>query len=160
MKRLIWPLVALLAIFALGAVVTLAVTDHAQQQAVIRTQAVTSAASSITTFLLAVILALVLAVIGAVVGRQWWKRHQRWERMREALAQAQVYALLQGARLPAPRRPALPAQAGGNIIVLPGEGRRPQPTLDDFRAMVEMMQGERPDPLAGLLPPDDWEVLG
>jgi len=160
MKRLIWPIVALLAIFALGAVVALAVTGHAQQQAVIRTQAATSAATSIIAFLLAVILALVLAVTGAVVGRQWWKRHQRRERMREALTQAQVYALLQGARLPAPRRPSMPAQAGGNVIVLPGGGQRPQPTLDDFRAMIETMQEERPDPLAGLLPPDDWEVLG
>jgi len=159
MKRLIWPIVALLAIFALGAVVALAVTGHAQQQAVIRTQAATSAATSIIAFLLAVILALVLAVTGAAIGRQWWKRHQRREKMREALAQAQVYALLQGARLPpAPRRPSMPA--GGNVIVLPGGSQRPQPTLDDFRRMIEMMQEERPDPLAGLLPPDDWEVLG
>ena len=157
MKRLTWPLIAVVTIFALGVVSALAITDHTEQQAVIRTQAAASAATTITVFLLTVILVLMLATIGTVIGSQWWKRRQKRARLEDALQQAQIYALLQGARLPAPRWPATPAQAGGNIIVLPGGGQQPTPQLmvDDLRVMGQ------PDPLAGLLFPNDrgWETV-
>jgi len=116
-----------------------------------------SAAASIIAFLLTVILGLIAAVIGVIFGRQWWRTHQEREKMRRALTQAQIYALLSGARMPAPRRPATPAtstRADGNIIILPGGGQPPvtQLTIENT--------GRRPDPWAGLLPPDaggDWQ---
>jgi hypothetical protein len=46
MKRTIWPIGAIVAIFALGFVVALAVTDRAEQQMVIRQQAAISSASA------------------------------------------------------------------------------------------------------------------
>ena len=115
-----------------------------------------SAATSIIAFLLAVILGLIAAVIGAIFGHQWWRNRQEREKMRRALTQAQIYALLNGARMPAPRRPtapATPAQGGSHIIIVGGQQPAPQLTLDDLR--------EQPDPLAGLLPPNEneWEVL-
>jgi len=121
-------------------------------------QAVTSAATSITLFLLMIILALVLAAVGAVVGWRWLQGYQERDKMRKVLQQAQLYALLNGARLPSGRatRPATPQQAGGNVFVFPGgQQTTPQLTLDDLRGMT----AGQPDPLAGLLPPDDWEVM-
>ena len=161
MKHLTWPLIAVVTVFALGVVSALAITDHTEQRAVIRAQAATSAATTITVFLLTVILVLVLATIGTVVGSQWWKRRRRRERLEEAAQQAYIYTLLQGARSPrtSARRAGVAGlpQAGGNILVFPGSGQQPTPQLmvDDLRAMGQ------PDPLAGLLPPDDgrWEVL-
>ena len=148
-----WPLIAILAVFTLGVVSALAITNHAKQQAVIRTQAATSAATSITLFLVLVILGMAL-LAAVVVGLSCWLRQrQKRARLEDALRQAQIYALLQGARLPAPQRSATPAQAGGNILVFPGSGQQPTPqlTADDLRAM---MSGQ-PDLLTGLLPPDD-----
>lgn len=144
MKRLIWPIVAMLAIFILGVVVALSLSAHAQQQAVIRAQATTSAATSITLFLLAVISSIVLLAGGVVIGLAWWTRYQERERMRKAVQQAQVYALLNGARLPAgghPARPSIPAPAGGNVLVFPGGQQAPTVS-------------EQPEPL-----PATWEVL-
>ncbi len=120
--------------------------------------AATSAATTIIVFLLVVILTMVLAAVGVVLGWHWLQGYQERQKMRKALQQAQIYALLSGTRPPASRipRPAMPAQAGGNILVFPGQ-QRPQPTIEDFRAMLEAMS-EQPDPLAGLLPPDDGEM--
>ncbi len=150
-----WAFIAIAAVFALGFVSALAITDHTEQQAVIRTQAATSAATTITIFLLVLILVLILAVVGAVVGWRWLQGYQERQKMQKMLQQAQIYALLSGARPRAGRipRPAMPAQAGGNILVFPGGGQQPVPqlTLDDLRAML----GGQSDPLSGLLPPDD-----
>lgn len=143
MKRLIWPAVAMLAIFTLGVVAALAVTGHARQQAVIRAQAQTSAATSITVFLLAVILSIVLLAGGVALTLAWWQRYQKRARLEDAVQQAQVYALLNGARLPAggrSARPAMPAQAGGNVLVFPGGQQAPTVS-------------EQPEPLP------TWEVL-
>ena len=158
-----WTLVAIIATFALGVVTVLVIADHAKQQAAAQTATVTSAATSIITFLVTVILALVLAAVGAVIGWQWWKHRQRRQKMQDALHQAQIYALLSGARSPrtSAGRARVPGldQPGGNTIVFPGSGQQPTPqlTTDDLRAM---MRGQ-PDPLASLLPPDEegWEVV-
>lgn len=127
-KRLIWPIIALAAVFLLGVVVALSVSDHAEQRAVIRAQATQSAATSITLFLLAVILSIVLLAGGVVIGWHWLRGYQEREKMRKAVQQAQVYALLNGARLPTgghSARPSIPAPAGGNVLVFPGEQQAP-----------------------------------
>jgi len=150
-------LIAIVAVFTLGFVTALIIAEHVERRAVIRAQAATSAATTIIVFLLILILALILAAVGAVVGWHWLQAHQKREKMRKALTQAQIYALLSGARMPAPRRPATPAtptRADGNIIILPGGG---QPPVTQFT--IENT-GRRPDPWAGLLPPDaggDWQ---
>ena len=157
MKRSTWPLIAVAAIFALGIVSTLAITDHAEQRAVIRAQTATSAATSIILFLVVVILGMGLLAVGVVALSYWLRQRQKQARLEDALQQAQIYALLGGARPPAPRRrppaPSMPAPSG-NIIVLPGGGQQPAPAVGNFT-------GRQPTPLAGLLPPDDgeWEVL-
>ncbi|MDY6877353.1 MAG: hypothetical protein SWK90_14275 [Chloroflexota bacterium] len=167
MKRWIWPVIALVAVFVLGVVVALSLSDHAEQRAVIRAQAQTSAAMSITLFLAVVILTLVLLAGGVIIGGQWWKRRQRQAKMQDALAQAQIYSLLNGARLPAggrpTARPSIPAQqaGGSNVIIVPGQQNQPQPTLADFRAMIDTMQRKEAGGLPeGMRPPDDWRVVG
>lgn len=150
MRRLVWPVVAIVAVFLLGVVVALVVGDHVEQRAIVRTQARTSAAMSITLFLVVVILLMVLVVGGGAVGWLWWKGYRRREKLREAVAQAQVYALLNGARLPAgggAGRPSTPVQAGGNTFVFPG-------------GQMASGMGEQSDALAGLLPSEGWEVVG
>lgn len=163
MKRSTWPLIAILAVFTLGVVSALAITNHAKQQAVIRTQTATSAATSITLFLVLVILGIAL-LAAVVVGLSCWLRQrQEREKMRKILHQAQIYALLSGARSPrtSAGRAGVPGldQASGNIVVFPGSGQQhtPQLTADDLRAM---MRGQT-DPLASLLPPDagGWKVV-
>ena len=163
MKRSTWPLIAIVAVFTLGIVSALVITNHAEQQAAVQTATATSAATSIITFLVTVILALVLAAVGVVIGWQWWKHRQRRQKMQDALHQAQIYALLQGAQSPrtSAGRARVPGldQAGGNTIVFPGSGQQtaPQLTAGDLRAM---MSGQT-DPLASLFPPDagGWEVV-
>jgi len=124
MKRLIWPLVAIVATFALGVVSTLAITNHAEQRAIIRAQAATSAATSITLFLVSVILGMGLLAVSVVALSYWLRQRQKRARLEDALQQAQIYALLGGAHPPAPRRrpaaPSMPAP-GGNIVILPGQ---------------------------------------
>jgi hypothetical protein len=122
-------------------------------------QAVTSAATSITLFLLAVLFGGVLLAVGAVVAVLYWRHWQRREQFRDVLAQAQAIALLQGARPPAPPRQSLPQAGGGNVLVFPGGQQAPGVTLEQLQAAMQAMQGQA-DPLAGLLPPDEWEVLG
>jgi hypothetical protein len=126
-------------------------------------QAGVSAAQAVVLFLVTTIAVLVLAILGAAAGWQLWKQHQRRQRYEEMLQRAWLYALSNGARLPrSAGREAnhqLP-QAGGNVIVFPGGG---QPhasgiTLDDLARALREAQGGS-DPLAGLLPPDEWEVL-
>ena len=143
MKRLIWPIIALAAVFLLGVVVALAVSDHAEQQAVIRAQATTSAATSITLFLVAVILAIVLLAGGAALTLAWWTRYQKRARLAEAVQQAQVYALLQGARLPTGERsarPSIPAPAGGNVLVFPGGQQAPSVSEPEPLPTWEVLQ--------------------
>jgi len=135
--------VAIVAVFLLGVVVALAVSDHAEQRAIVRAQAATSAATSITIFLLAVILSIVLLAGGVFIGWHWLRVYREREKMRKAVQQAQVYALLNGARLPAgggAARPSIPAPAGGNVLVFPGGQQAPSVS-------------EQPEPLPG------WEVL-
>ena len=168
MKKAIWPIVALVAIFALGFVVAVMVTDHAAQRATIRTQAATSAAQSITVFLLLVILLLGILAVGVGALYLWAKRRRRRAELEDAYRQAQVYALLNGAKVPTPSRgaPGLP-QGGGPIIVM-GSGGAPsqwptqqQITLDDLARAVQAAQGQGA-PFGGLLPPTDqsggWRI--
>ena len=135
MKRAIWPIIATAAVFALGVVTTLALQDHAEQRAIIKAQATTSAATSITLFLVVTLLVIGALAAAVVAASYYLRRWQENEKMRKAAQQAQIYAMLQGAQLPAPRRPAMPHQAvgGGNTYVFP--------------------QGQQPT-----LPPSNWEV--
>lgn len=121
-------------------------TRQAAQAATVA--AATSAATTIILFLLVVILAMVLAAVGAVLGWHWLQGYRERQRMQKALQQAQIYALLSGTRPSAGRipRPAMPAR---DILVFPGQW--PQPTTEDFRAMLEAMREGQPDSLARLL---------
>ncbi len=103
-----------------------------------------SAAGSIILFLMLVIIGLVASGVGMVVGYRRWKRRQRQARLEDTLQQAQVYAALQGTRLPAARRP-VTRQAGGNIVIVPG-------ALD----AAPYAGSSNVDSLAGLGPPIGW----
>ena len=132
MKRLICPLIALVAIFALGAVTTLAITDYAEQRTIVRTQTTTSAATSITLFLVVTLLALGGLAAAVVSASYWLHRWGEREKMRKAMDQAQIYALLQGAQLPAPRRPTMSHHAGGgNTFVFPQQQTPQLPVVSD-----------------------------
>lgn len=123
-------------------------------------QAATSAATSITLFLLAVLFGFALLAVGTAAAVMYWRRYQRREQFRDALAQAQILAVMQGTRPPAgyAPRPALP-QAGGNVLVFPGGQQQASGlNLEDLARALEAVQGQA-DPLAGLLLPDEWEVL-
>jgi len=156
-----------LAVTGLGLATLLVQADASRQAAQAATAAATgqtaiSAAMSIIVFLLVIIVALVVAAVSTVVGWQWWKRYQKRQKMRDVLEQAQLYALLQGTRLPSPRSTAgaLPQQPGSNILVFPGgQQAAPGVSLEDLAAALQAAQG-RPNP--SLLPPledNRWEVL-
>lgn len=89
-----------------------------------------SAAVAVRRFLVGLLVAGLLGTVGAVTGQHWWQERQRQARLREALQQAQVYALLSGERLSQglPRRL---TQGGGNVIVLGGQQEPTQASLLD-----------------------------
>jgi len=120
-----------------------------------------SAATSIIIFLLMIILGTGLTSAGVIIGWHWYQGYRKRRQLQDTLYQAQIYALLNGARMPAgPRQPTLPQQ--GNILVFPGgHPNSPGLTLEDLAQALAGLQ-DRPDPLAGLLPPDNdsggWEI--
>jgi type II secretory pathway pseudopilin PulG len=133
-------------------------------------QAMTSAATSITLFLIILLLILVLAVAGVAFGWVWWQRQRKRESYLEILRQGQIYAALQGRRLPGPvRRPAYPAmlpppsypaQAMPPSVIVVGQQPLAYPPHPYAYPPFALGQGAG-DPYADFLPrPDDeWEVL-
>jgi hypothetical protein len=138
MKRLAWPTIAIAAVFALGAATALAITGHAEQRAIIRAQAATSAATSITLFLVAIIALPVIGAVGALALAAWLRGREKRARLEDALSAAQIYGALQG-RPATPRRRAMPRQstAGGNILVFPSGQPTPQVTIGDEWEVLE-----------------------
>jgi hypothetical protein len=152
-------------------------TRQAAQAATIAAagQATAGAALSIIAFLLGVIVILVLGAAGAFFGWRVWKRYQKRSQWEETVRTAQLYALLNGARLPVygrrgatphPALPYTPALGSGSVIVLPTAGQQypSQPggiTLEDLARALQAAQGRGYDPFAELLPPEGgmWEVV-
>jgi hypothetical protein len=136
-------------------------------------QAMTSAATSITLFLVILLLILVLAIAGVAFAWTWWQRQRKREGYLETLRQAQVYAALQGRRLPRPaRRPAYPPtyslpgypQAAPPPVIVVGQqppAYAPYPTPYPPQYPPAAIGQSGGDPFADLLPPpdDEWEVL-
>jgi flagellar basal body-associated protein FliL len=132
-------------------------------------QAMTSAATSITLFLVILLLILLLAVAGVAFAWTWWQKRRKREQYTDMLRQAQLYAALQGQRLPGPaRRPAYPAlpplgypaQAAPPSVVVVGQQPPPYAPYPYTYPPVAIGQNEG-DPFADFFPPpdDDWEVL-
>jgi hypothetical protein len=132
-------------------------------------QAMTSAATSITLFLVILLLILVLAIAGVAFGWTWWQKRQKREQYVGMLRQAQLYAALQGRRLPRPARrpaypamhslPGYPAQATPPSVIVVGQQPATYAPYPYAYPPAAMDQGEG-DPFAGFFPPDDeWEVL-
>jgi hypothetical protein len=135
-------------------------------------QAMTGAATSITLFLVILLLILVLAVAGVALAWTWWQKRQRREQYVDMLRQAQVYAALQGQRLPGlPRRPAYPAPCSlpgypaqappPSVIVVGQQSPTPYPYPYAYPPRYPPMDPGAGDPYADFLPPPDdkWEVL-
>ncbi|MBN1979432.1 MAG: hypothetical protein JW918_18705 [Anaerolineae bacterium] len=132
-------------------------------------QTMTSAATSITLFLVILLLILVLSIAGVAFAWTWWQKRQRREQYVDVLRQGQVYATLQGRRLPGvAQRPAYsamqplpgyPAQAAPpSVIVVGQQPQTPYPYPYAYPP-VAMGPGDV-DPYTGFFPPDDeWEVL-
>jgi hypothetical protein len=137
-------------------------------------QAMTSAAMSVTLFLVILLLILVLAIAGVAFAWTWWQRQRKREGYLKILRQAQVYAAMQGRRLPGPARrpaypamhslPGYPAQATPPSVIVVGQqpaAYPPYPAAYPSQYPPSgMIQGEG-DPFADFLPPldDEWEVL-
>ena len=133
-------------------------------------QAMTSAATSITLFLVILLLILVLAIASVACAWTWWQRRQRREQTIDMLRQAQMYAALQGRRLPGrARRPAYPAmhalpgypaQAAPPSVIVVGQ-QPPAYSLYPYTYPPSVASQAEYDPYADLLPPPDdaWEVL-
>ena len=133
-------------------------------------QAMTSAATSITLFLVILLLILVLAIAGVAFAWTWWQKRQKREQTVDMLRQAQLYAAMQGQRLPGvARRPAYPAvqalpgypaqAAPPSVIVV---GQQPATYSPNPYAYPPMAIGQgEGDSFADFLPPpdDEWEVL-
>jgi hypothetical protein len=129
----------------------------------------TSAATSITLFLVILLLILVLAIAGVAFAWTWWQKRQKREQTIDMLRQAQLYAALQGQRLPGPARrpvypamqalPGYPAQAPPSVIVVGQQPATYSPYPYAYPPMA-IGQGEG-DSFADFLPPpdDEWEVL-
>ena len=133
-------------------------------------QAMTSAATSITLFLVILLLILVLAVAGVAFAWPWWQRHQKREQTVDMLRQAQLYAALQGQRLPGVARrptypamqalPGYPAQAALPSVIVVGQQPAAYSPYPYAYPPVAIGQ-DVGDPYTDLLPPPDdgWEVL-
>jgi hypothetical protein len=133
-------------------------------------QAMTSAATSITLFLVILLLILVLAIAGVAFAWIWWQKRQKREQYVDMLRQAQVYAALQGRRMPGPARrpaypamqalPGYPAQAAPPSVVVVGQQPAAYPPYPYAYPPATIGQDEG-NPYANLLPPPDhgWEVL-
>jgi len=134
-------------------------------------QTMTSAATSITLFLVILLLILVLAIAGVAFAWTWWQKRQKREQYTDMLRQAQVYAALQGQRLPGPARrpayptmqalPGYPAQATPPSVIVVGQQPPAYSPYPYAYPPVAMGQAAY-DPYADFLPPPDddgWEVL-
>jgi hypothetical protein len=130
-------------------------------------QAMTSAATSITLFLVILLLVLVLSIAVVAFAWTWWQKRQRREQYVDMLRQAQLYAALQGRRLPGVARrptyppmyslPSYPQTAPPSVVVV---GQQPAAYPPYPYAYLPTTMGEG-DPYADFLPPpdDEWEVL-
>ena len=132
-------------------------------------QAMTSAATSITLFLVILLLILVLSIAGVAFAWTWWQKRQRREQTVDMLCQAQVYAALQGRRLPGlarrpgylaiPPFPGYPAQVAPPSVIVVGQ-QSPTPYPYPYAYPPVAMSQSEGDPYVGFFPPDDeWEVL-
>jgi hypothetical protein len=131
-------------------------------------QAMTSAATSITLFLVILLLILVLAIAGVAFAWTWWQKRQKRKQYVDMLRQAQLYAALQGRRLPGPARrptyptmhslPGYPTQAAPPSVIVVGQQPATYPPYPYAYLPTTMGEG---DPYADFLPPpdDEWEVL-
>jgi 4-hydroxybenzoate polyprenyltransferase len=123
-KKLLWPTVAIFAVFALGFVSALAAVRRPTAVEVMHTGP--SAATSIIVFLFAVLGLMVGLGVAALVTWQVLRTREQTRRMKQA-------ALLFGAKnTPTPRpRPAVhPGNDGGTVIMIGGGG---QPYVEDMR---------------------------
>jgi hypothetical protein len=129
-------------------------------------QTATSAALSIIVFLALVLVLVILLAVGGVAAWLWWQKYQRQTCYQEMMAQAQMYAAMNGVRPVAPPqpRPALPyhqVPAGSSPVIIVS-GAAPQypyqPTVVDLSGL-QTGQGQG-NPLTGLLPPMDDETWG
>jgi len=130
-------------------------------------QAMTGAATSITLFLVILLLIVVLAIAGVAFAWTWWQKRQRQEQYVDMLRQAQLYAALQGQRMPGVARrpayppayslPSYPQTASPSVVVV---GQQPAAYPPYPYAYLPTTLGEG-DPYADFLPPPDaeWEVL-
>jgi hypothetical protein len=131
-------------------------------------QAMTSAATSVTLFLVILLLTLVLAIAGVAFAWTWWQKRQKREQTIDMLRQAQMYAALQGRRLPGPARrpaypamqalPGYPAQATPPSVIVVGQQPAAYAPYPYAYPPTAMDQG---DSFVDFLPPpdDEWEVL-
>jgi hypothetical protein len=113
---------------------------------------------------------LVLVIAGVAFGWAWWQKRHRREQSIDMLRQAQLYAALQGRRLPGPvRRPAYPAiqalpgyptQAAPPPVIVVGQQPAAYSPYPYAYPPFAIGQGES-GPYADFLPPpdDEWEVL-
>jgi predicted PurR-regulated permease PerM len=126
MKKSIWPVVAVTAIFALGFVSALAMRPRSATVEIVSRGP--SAATTIILFLLAVLGVLVGLVVAAVVVWQVLRTREQTRRMEQT-------ALLFGAKstpsTPRPRPAVRPGSDGGTVIMIGGGGG--QPRVEDLR---------------------------
>jgi len=121
MKKQAWPIVAMVAIFALGFLAAVAM----RRPVAVEVHTGPSAATSIILFLLVVLGVLVGLAVAVVVVWQVLRAHEQTRRMQQA-------ALLFGAKnTPArPARPAVRGSEGGTVIMI---GGGEQPRVEDLR---------------------------
>ena len=115
-----------------------------------------------------------MLVAGVAFAWAWWQKRQRREQYIDMLRQAQLYASLQGRRLPGlPRRPAYPAmqplpgypaQAAPPSVIVVGQqpaAYSPYPSAYPPQYPPPAMIQDEGDAFADFLPPPDneWEVL-
>ena len=120
MKRSIWPIVAVVAVFGLGFVSALAV----RRPATVEVHTGPSAATSIIVFLLVVLGVMVSLAVAAFLVWQAIRAREQTRRLEQV-------ALLFGAKS-TPARPARPAVRGseGGTVIMIGSG---QPRVEDMR---------------------------
>jgi type II secretory pathway pseudopilin PulG len=133
-------------------------------------QAMTSAATSLTLFLVILLLVVVLAIAGVAFAWTWWQKRRKREQYADMLRQAQLYAALQGRRLPGlahrpayptlPPLPGYPAQAAPPSVIVVGQ-QPPTPYPYPYAYPPAVIGQGVNDPYDDFLPPPDddgWEV--
>ena len=126
LKRMIWPIIAMLAVFGMGFVLAFSMRQDPTRVEVV-TRAGPSAAASISLVMFGILAVMILGAILAVVAGLVIRARRQAQRLEQM-------ALLFGARQPQPqpRQRRMGPGDGPSVVIISG-GRQGAPLVEDMR---------------------------